>query len=56
MNIINDRIYLDGSKGVVKFFGDVPETSGQWVGVDWDDLKRGKHNGILNGVKYFTTR
>ena len=30
--------------------------TGQWVGVDWDDPTRGKHNGEKDGVQYFTCR
>jgi len=25
-----------------------------WVGIEWDEANRGKHNGTVNGYKYFT--
>jgi tubulin-specific chaperone E len=30
--------------------------SGNWVGVEWDNKDRGKHNGTIDGIKYFETR
>jgi len=27
-----------------------------WVGVEWDDLSRGRHSGEHEGVQYFTCR
>jgi len=24
-----------------------------WVGIEWDEANRGKHNGTVNGYKYF---
>lgn len=56
MKIIGERIVVNESKGVVQFYDEIAGTSGQWVGIDWDNLKRGKHDGTLNGIKYFTTR
>ncbi|XP_047433504.1 tubulin-specific chaperone E isoform X2 [Mugil cephalus] len=31
-------------------------SSGLWLGVEWDDPERGKHDGSHEGVKYFTCR
>lgn len=25
-----------------------------WIGIEWDDLNRGKHNGTVNGYQYFS--
>jgi tubulin-specific chaperone E len=30
--------------------------SGNWVGVEWDNKDRGKHDGTIDGIKYFETR
>jgi len=49
------RIESDGHYGTVKFVGEVPPTSGIWVGVEWDDPSRGKHDGCYEGVRYFST-
>ncbi|KAK6926017.1 CAP Gly-rich domain [Dillenia turbinata] len=38
--------------GTVKYVGAVEGHSGLWVGVDWDDGDA-KHDGYLNGVRYF---
>ena len=32
------------------------QITGEWVGVEWDDSSRGKHNGEHDGVQYFTCR
>lgn len=40
--------------GTVKFFGLVHGTTGTWLGVEWDDPQRGKHDGAKGGVQYFT--
>ncbi|KAF7637733.1 CAP-Gly domain-containing protein [Meloidogyne graminicola] len=50
---LNKRILLNNSKGVVKYYGELEVTNGFWVGVDWDDKYRGKHDGSYKGKKYF---
>lgn len=50
------RIECDGARGTIRYIGEVSGTQGEWYGVDWDDPKRGRHDGSHNGVKYFTTR
>jgi hypothetical protein len=27
----------------------------EWVGIEWDDAQRGKHNGSVGGVQYFVS-
>ena len=39
--------------GVVRFVGDVDDSVGKWVGIEWDKVERGKHNGSLKGKQYF---
>ncbi|XP_041353725.1 tubulin-specific chaperone E-like [Gigantopelta aegis] len=53
---INDRIKSNNYFGTVKFIGEVESTEGLWLGVEWDDPQRGRHNGIHNGKQYFTTK
>ncbi|XP_076442503.1 tubulin-specific chaperone E-like [Babylonia areolata] len=52
---IGDRIASAGDFGTVKFIGCVPPTKGTWLGVEWDDSSRGKHDGSHEGVRYFET-
>lgn len=39
--------------GVVRYLGDVEGSVGRWVGIEWDRVERGKHNGSLKGKQYF---
>ncbi|KAG1756341.1 uncharacterized protein EDB91DRAFT_1092070 [Suillus paluster] len=51
------RIYiLSGYFGTVKYVGPVDGTTGLWLGVEWDDSNRGKHDGIKDGKRYFECR
>ncbi len=43
----------DGDIATVRFCGDVAGTDGAWVGVEFDALGRGKHDGTHEGVRYF---
>ena len=38
------------------FSGSVEGTKGDWIGIDWDDSNRGKHDGSHKGNKYFSTK
>lgn len=29
---------------------------GVWIGVDWDEVERGKYDGSYNGQRYFSVR
>eukprot|EP00993_Chasmostoma_nieuportense_P007647 NODE_914_length_1770_cov_22.129032_g858_i0.p1 GENE.NODE_914_length_1770_cov_22.129032_g858_i0~~NODE_914_length_1770_cov_22.129032_g858_i0.p1 ORF type:complete len:501 (-),score=134.77 NODE_914_length_1770_cov_22.129032_g858_i0:267-1709(-) len=43
--------------GTVRFLGLIPESphpSMQWVGVEWDSVTRGKYDGSIYDVRYFT--
>lgn len=41
--------------GTVRYVGPVQGHSGTWVGVDWDNGD-GKHDGSVNGVRYFQAK
>lgn len=45
-----------GCLGTIKYVGPVDGTQGVWYGVEWDDPKRGKHDGVKDGHRYFTCR
>ena len=47
------RLSFGGDLCTVRFIGEVQGTKGEWLGVEWDDPSRGKHEGSVKGVKYF---
>lgn len=49
------RIKVQGFYGTIKYVGSVENHPGIWVGVEWDDVSRGKHDGVVNGIRYFQT-
>ncbi|KAL4913692.1 hypothetical protein BDW62DRAFT_192135 [Aspergillus aurantiobrunneus] len=51
---VNQRRSYDGNLCTIRYVGKVKGTSGEWLGVEWDDPTRGKHSGHHRGVKYFT--
>ncbi|UKZ77632.1 hypothetical protein TrVFT333_005356 [Trichoderma virens FT-333] len=51
---IGQRISYDGATCTVRFVGGVAGTTGSWLGVEWDDAARGKHDGSHKGTRYFT--
>ncbi len=50
------RISHSGCLGTIRYVGEVEGTTGCWLGVEWDDPGRGKHNGEHNGKVYFQCR
>lgn len=49
------RIRIGGlTKATVRYIGSVEGQTGCWVGVEWDDVTRGKHDGCYKGMRYFT--
>lgn len=49
-----DRAELEGCRVTVRFSGQLSGKDGHWVGVEWDDATKGKHDGALEGQQYFT--
>lgn len=50
------RVAVGKNHGTVRYEGEVPPTKGKWLGIEWDDPTRGKHDGVYNSVRYFHTR
>ncbi|MCJ1340920.1 hypothetical protein MMC09_006216 [Bachmanniomyces sp. S44760] len=50
---VGRRMSYDGALCTVRFNGEIKGTKGDWLGVEWDDVERGKHSGEHQGVKYF---
>lgn len=53
---LDSRIRYSGSNGTVRYVGPVDNTQGIWLGVEWDDPERGKHDGSKDGRRYFSCR
>uniref|UniRef100_A0AAY4EM55 Tubulin-specific chaperone E n=1 Tax=Denticeps clupeoides TaxID=299321 RepID=A0AAY4EM55_9TELE len=53
---VGRRVQCDGERATVRYVGEVPPTQGPWLGVEWDEPGRGKHDGSHGGVQYFTCR
>ncbi|KAI8636733.1 CAP Gly-rich domain-containing protein [Parasitella parasitica] len=53
---VGSRIQVGKDRATVRFIGTVKDTKGDWLGVEWDDPNRGKHNGTHQGTEYFSCR
>ncbi|MCJ8737494.1 hypothetical protein PDJAM_G00024680 [Pangasius djambal] len=51
---VGRRVLCDGERATVRYVGTVPPTTGLWLGAEWDNPERGKHDGSHEGVRYFT--
>jgi len=54
---VGDRVQSkDGKRATVRYVGDIQGATPieGWVGVEWDDKDRGKHDGVAYGNRYFT--
>jgi dynactin complex subunit len=56
--VVGQRVQAkaDGHRATVRFVGSVDGASPEdgWVGVEWDSVGRGKHDGEAKGKRYFT--
>lgn len=52
--VLGVRVEVGGERATIRYKGEVPPTKGLWLGVEWDNPSRGKHDGSHNGVRYFT--
>ncbi|KKA27243.1 hypothetical protein TD95_003170 [Thielaviopsis punctulata] len=50
---IGQRLSYDGALCTVRYIGPVKQTTGEWLGVEWDDPSRGKHSGQHKDTRYF---
>ncbi|XP_014442295.1 tubulin-specific chaperone E isoform X4 [Tupaia chinensis] len=55
-DVIGRRVEVNGEYATVRFFGIVPPVAGPWLGVEWDNPERGKHDGSHEGTVYFKCR
>ncbi|XP_016055342.1 PREDICTED: tubulin-specific chaperone E isoform X2 [Miniopterus natalensis] len=52
-DVIGQRVAVNGERATVRFYGPVPPVAGLWLGVEWDNPERGKHDGSREGTVYF---
>jgi tubulin-specific chaperone E len=52
---VGARVQIVQDRATVRYIGSVTGQEGVWVGVEWDDPTRGKHDGSTGGVRYFET-
>ncbi|RKP18939.1 RNI-like protein [Rozella allomycis CSF55] len=56
-SLVGKRFCIENRyKGTILFQGNLENVEGTWLGIEWDDLERGKHNGEHKGVKYFNPK
>lgn len=53
-NLLNVYIKIHNSMFLILL--QIKGYQGMWIGVEWDDPDRGKHNGSVNGIHYFKTK
>ncbi|EXX52298.1 uncharacterized protein OCT59_005737 [Rhizophagus irregularis] len=53
-SLLNKRVQVENQLATVRYVGAVPPTKGEWIGLEWDNISRGKHDGFHEGVRYFT--
>nr|XP_027309555.2 tubulin-specific chaperone E [Anas platyrhynchos] len=50
------RVLCGAERATVRYVGGLPGAAGIWLGVEWDDPQRGKHDGTYEGTQYFKCR
>uniref|UniRef100_A0A8D0IPX1 Tubulin-specific chaperone E n=1 Tax=Sus scrofa TaxID=9823 RepID=A0A8D0IPX1_PIG len=55
-DVTGRRVEVNGEHATVRFSGIVPPVAGLWLGVEWDNPERGKHDGSHEGTVYFKCR
>ncbi|GAA5814954.1 hypothetical protein MFLAVUS_011488 [Mucor flavus] len=53
---IGSRIQIGKDRATVLYIGPVKGTKGEWLGIEWDDCNRGKHDGLHGETRYFSCR
>ena len=59
-NLLNKRVELNEKTATIKYVGPLKHKKDAkeneiWLGLEWDDKSRGKHNGTVEGYEYFKT-
>ncbi|NXI66602.1 TBCE protein, partial [Anseranas semipalmata] len=53
---LGQRVVCGTEYATVRYVGSVPPAAGIWLGVEWDDPQRGRHDGTYEGTQYFKCR
>lgn len=53
---VGQRLSYQKALCTVRYVGLVDGTEKEWLGVEWDDPLRGKHDGELKGKRYFSCK
>lgn len=48
---VGQRIIVEKWKATVRYIGEVHGQKDIWVGLEWDDKSRGKHDGSTGGSR-----
>ena len=51
---VGDRLIVGKHAATIRYLGSVEGQDGDWAGLEWDDLTRGKHDGSHGGKRYFS--
>ena len=47
------RLAFQGDRCTVRYVGKIEGRDGFWLGVEWDNDQKGKHDGAVKGRQYF---
>lgn len=50
-----ERLSFGDARCTVRYAGPLPDQNGDWLGIEWDDPERGKHDGQYKGNRLFQT-
>ena len=50
---VEDRLQIGREHATVRYVGEVIGQLDVWIGLEWDDPSRGKHDGSTGGHQYF---
>ncbi len=51
---VGSRLQIGRDRASIRYVGPIEGQVGDWVGLEWDDPARGKHDGSTGGRQYFT--
>ena len=49
--ISGQRVQVVSAKATIRYIGNIEGQNGIWIGLEWDDESRGKHDGSHQGQR-----